>query len=85
MRNVRYSMPDQAFVDDDVIFTPVVSQDGLPGFEVYRPDLDRSTYIYMNPSSRDGEEILPCVFIYQGPEFNPARDATLVYIEVEGI
>ena len=83
--NIRYTMSDRTTVDNDVIYTPVVSKDGLPGFEVYWPDRDLFTYIYMNPSIREPLQVdePPNVFIYEGPHFDPSADASVVYLDIE--
>ena len=60
-------------IDGDVTYTPWT--DGYAvGFRMTRDD-GTVSYIYLNPSDRDGEpDDTPAVFLYQGPHGHPAED-----------
>jgi hypothetical protein len=66
--------------DGDVTYTPFV-KDGRVGYIVDRPSI--RTYIYFNPSHRDGDEgDSPNVFVYTGANNDPSYDTPQVFVNV---
>lgn len=72
---------------DEVTYTPWT--DGYAvGFKVEHKATNTVEYIYLNPSNNEGNEDVPNVFIYQGPQGDPSQDQPIhhytVLEDVEG-
>jgi hypothetical protein len=63
-----------------VWYVPVVN-DGMVGYRCQHPD-GRETFIYFNPSD-SSDDGTPNVFVYEGPHFDPAKDAPSHHYDID--
>lgn len=75
--------------DRPVRFTPIISDEGCPGYRVTWFATGKTSYIYLNASVRDpasmaeGDDNSPNVFVYEGTELEPRNDLPLHYYSLE--